>query len=307
MKPNTLLRVLGPRHKLRAVATLASLACMAPPLNAQQPTIPPTINSVWPKGLERGAAATFTVEGRNLAGGKVLFDSPGLSGKVLSVAGLPEEKRVARPGVDFGAIVPQGTKQEAKIEVTAAKDAEPGIHWFRVQTALGTSNMSVLDVGTLPEVYKPKVPREGAGEAQPVELPVTLVGALEQPGDTDTYQFSGKAGQEMVFQVVASELGSRLRSFLVLRDAAGQALAQAGYYSDEPDAVLAAKLPADGKYTIAVGDLEKGGGMDHFYRLNAGALPYITGAFPLGVRAGQAAEVSVWGVNLGDVHQVKVR
>ena len=66
MKPNTLLRVLG----------VVSLVCVSPPLSAQQPTIPPTINSVWPKGLERGAAATFTVEGRNLAGGKVLFDSP---------------------------------------------------------------------------------------------------------------------------------------------------------------------------------------------------------------------------------------
>ena len=125
MKRTIIVRVLG----------IVSVAALSLPLNAQQPTIPPTINSVWPKGLERGAAATFTVEGRNLAGGKVLFDSPGLSGKVLSVAGLPEEKRVARPGVDFGAIVPQGTKQEAKIEVTAAKDAEPGIHWFRVQTA----------------------------------------------------------------------------------------------------------------------------------------------------------------------------
>src|SRR5206468_1854263 len=47
----------------------------------------------------------------------------------------------------------------------------------------------------------------------------------------------------------------------------------------------------------------------HFYRLNAGALPYITGAFPLGVRAGQpleTAEVSVWGINLGGVHAVHV-
>ena len=203
-------------------------------------------------------------------------------------------------------VVPQGTKQEAKIEVAAAKDAEPGIHWFRVETSLGTSNMVVLDVGSLPEVYKPKTPREGAWEAQPVELPATLVGTLEQPGDADTYQFSGKAGQEMVFQVVASELDSRLRSVLVLRDAAGQELAKAGYYSDEPDAVLTAKLPADGKYTISVSDLEKGGGMDHFYRLNAGALPYVTRAFPLGVRAGQSAEVPVWGVNLGGADAVHV-
>src|SRR5207249_1516516 len=131
MKRMIIVRVLG----------IVSVAALSLRLNAQQPTIPPTINSVWPKGLERGATATFTVEGRNLTGAKVLFDSPGINGKVLSITDLPEEKRVARPGVDFGAIVPQATKQEARIEVTAAKDAEPGIHWFRVQTSLGTSNL----------------------------------------------------------------------------------------------------------------------------------------------------------------------
>ena len=35
-------------------------------------------------------------------------------------------------------------------------------------------------------------------------------------------------------------------------------------------------------------------------------MPYITGVFPLGVRAGEAAEVSVQGVNLGGIAQVKV-
>jgi hypothetical protein len=297
MKSKTLFRLLG----------IVSLVCAALPLGAQQPTIPPTLDSVWPKGLERGATATFTLDGRNLTGAKVLFDSGGLTGKILSITDLPEQKRVARPGVDFGAIVPEGVKQEAKLEVAAAKDTEAGIHWFRVQTSLGTSNMAVLDVGSLAEVYKPKMSRPGNGEAQPVELPATLVGTLEQPGDTDTYQFSGKAGQEMVFQVVASQLGSRLRSGLVLRDAAGQVIAKSGFSFQGPDAVLTSKLPADGKYTISVSDLEKGGGMDHFYRLNAGALPYVTGVFPLGVRAGQPVDVSVWGVNLGDVRQVKVQ
>ena len=297
MKPNTLLRVL----------VMISLLCAALPLVAQQPTIPPTISRVWPAGMERGKTATFTLDGRNLTDSKALFDSAGLTGKVVSITDIPEEKRVARPGLDFGALVAQGTKQEAKLEVTVAKDAEPGIHWFRLQTPLGTSNMAVLDVGSLPEVYRSKMPREAAAEAEPVELPATLVGTLEQAGDAHRYQFSGKAGQEMVFQVVASELGSRLRSRLALDDAQGRVLAQTGSSSKKPDAVLAAKLPADGTYTISVSDLEKGGGMDHFYRLNAGPLPYVTGVFPLGVRASQASEVSVWGVNLGDTRKVRVQ
>ena len=70
--------------------------------------------------------------------------------------------------------------------------------------------------------------------------------------------------------------------------------------------MLTYKLPQAGKYTLSVTDREKGGSMDHFYRVDAGPLPYITQVFPLGVRAGEPASVSVTGVNLGDVHEVKV-
>src|SRR5437763_17011558 len=101
MKRTIIVRVLG----------IVSVAALSLPLNAQQPTIPPTTNSVWPKGLQRGATATFTVEGRNLTGAKVGFDCPGPSGKVLSVTDLPDEKPLAGPGVDFATIVPRPTKQ----------------------------------------------------------------------------------------------------------------------------------------------------------------------------------------------------
>ena len=70
--------------------------------------------------------------------------------------------------------------------------------------------------------------------------------------------------------------------------------------------MLTYKLPQAGKYTLSVTDREKGGSADHFYRIDAGPLPYITQVFPLGVRAGEPASVSVTGINLGDVHEVKV-
>ena len=301
MKPNTLLQAAG---------ILAAVA-VAIPARAQQAIIPPAINRIWPAGMERGTTATFTLEGRNLTGATVLFDVPGLSGKVTSTTDVPEEKRVARPGVDTGAIVRQAVKQEAKLEVTADKDVEPGIHWLRVQTPLGTSNLTVLAVGALPEVQK----KEATGQAgapggmrlgQPVELPATIIGTVAKPGDADTFEFSGKAGQELVFQVVASELGSALRSELTVRDAGGNLVARSGYSPRQADAVLTAKLPSDGKYTIAISDREKGGGMRHFYRLNAGALPYLAGVFPLGVRAGQPTEVEVRGANLGDAHSLRI-
>ena len=67
-----------------------------------------------------------------------------------------------------------------------------------------------------------------------------------------------------------------------MRDAAGKVLSQAGENDTRPDAVLTYTLAADGKYTLTVADRERGGGMDHFYRVNAGALPYISEVFRLG-------------------------
>jgi hypothetical protein len=277
------------------------------PLCGEEPIIPPSISRISPAGMERGSTATFTVEGRSLSDTKeVIFDVPGVSGKLMEIADLPEKITGPRAGEDLGAQVPLGKKQTAKLEVTVAKDVSPGIHRFRVRTPLGTTNMVVLTIGTLPEVAATKPMTPGSTVRQQVKLPATFVGTIASPGDIDSFQFEGKAGEEIVFQVEASRLGSQLQSKLVLSDASGHVLAEAGKYDDHPDAELNYKLPEDGTYSISIKDREESGGKDRFYRLNAGPLPYITGVFPIGLRAGEAAEVSIQGVNLGDIRQVKV-
>ncbi len=271
---------------------------------AEEPIIPPNISRISPAGMERGTTATFTIDGRNLSDAKaVIFDAPGISGKMVETTDVPEKITGPRAGEDLAAQVPVGKKQTATLEITATKDVAAGIHHFRIQTPLGTTNMVVFAVGSLPEITASKTKAAGG---QQVKLPATLVGTIASPGDADSFQFEGKAGEEVVFQVLASKLGSQLQSKLVLSDASGLVLAEAGKYDDDPDAELTYKLPQDGAYTLSITDREQSGGADRFYRLNAGQLPYITSVFPLGVRAGEAAEVSVQGVNLGGIHQVKV-
>jgi hypothetical protein len=304
---------------LVAAISLSMVAYPAPLPGTDEPVIPPTLSRIWPVGMERGTTRTFTVEGRNLEDTiVVLFDSPGLSAKVLNVNELPG----ATVSMDkFAAAVPLGHQYSATIEVTAAKDVEAGVHWLRFDTPRGTSNTAVLDVGSLPEVEakpasgnpasdSPYRDSRIASEPQEVTLPATLVGTIAKPGEVHTFAFQGKPGQELVFQAVGAELGSGLNALLVLRDSNGKVLARAGEYSPGPDAVLVIKLPADGpadgKYAISIMDRERGGGMNHYYRLNAGELPYVTRVFPLGVRAGLSAEVTVQGVNLGGLHKVKV-
>src|SRR6516225_10235508 len=121
--------------------------CAWQALAAGVPTIPPMVASVDPHGVKRGSTAVFTVDGRNIAGVQwVIFDAPGLTAKALEVRDMPEEAKVIRPGVDTGAAVPEGTKQQAKLEVSVAPDVEVGPHWFRLQTTLGTSNRALFEV-----------------------------------------------------------------------------------------------------------------------------------------------------------------
>jgi hypothetical protein len=290
------------------VTSCAAATAVVLPLRAEEPIIPPSVSKISPAGMERGTTVTFTIDGRNLSGPKaVIFDTPGVSGKLTEVTDVPEEITGPRAGEDITAQVPLGKKQTAKLEITVAKDVPPGVHRFRIQTDLGTTNMTAFGVGSLPEVTASKSTDPGStAPPQLVKLPSTLVGTISSPGSTDSYQFEGKAGEDVVFQVEASQLGSELQSKLVLSDATGHVLAEAGKFDEAPDAELNYKLPRDGIYVLSITDREQSGDADHFYRVNAGPLPYITSVFPLGVRAGQPSEVSVEGVNLGNVHQVKV-
>lgn len=294
------------KHSKFFAVVLPILACAWQAGAADVPTIPPSVAYISPHGVKRGSTAVFTVDGRNIAGVQwVLFDTPGLTAKVLEVKDVPEEAKVMRPGVDTGAAVPEGAKQLAKLELTVASDVELGPHWFRLQTPLGTSNMAVFEVDSLPQV--PEVePNDSPDQSQRVELPATLVGALSSAGDVDTFQFQGQAGETVAFQPIAASLGSPLQSVLELRNSEGAVLASAGKFSRNPDPVLIAQVPADGKYTVTISDLEKKGGWNYFYRLKAGALPYITGVFPLGVHGGQATDVKVKGVNLEDIRMVRI-
>ena len=93
-------------------------------------------------------------------------------------------------------------------------------------------------------------------------LPATMVGTITAPGDKDRYEFDGKTGEDVVFEVVASKVGSRLESLLALSDSSGRVLAEAGRRDNSPDATLHYRLPQDGKYTLTISDREGSGGKD---------------------------------------------
>ena len=89
---------------------------------------------------------------------------------------------------------PDGTKQEAKLELTVAPTAEVGIDCFRVQTPLGTSRPVALDVSSLNEIAETE-PNDSLGQSQRVDLPATLVGSIGQAGQGTTTNFRATPGR----------------------------------------------------------------------------------------------------------------
>lgn len=155
------------------------------------------------------------------------------------------------------------------------------------QTAWGrgkrSSNQVVYAVDTL-RAYPETEGNGTAADAQRITLPRIVNGRISQPGDVDLFQFNGKAGDEVVAEVVARRLHSPLDSLLRLMDASGRILAwnddcehkdgflhtDMGLLTHHADSYLRAQLPKDNVYFVQVTDARTHGGEPYGYRLRIG-------------------------------------
>lgn len=267
-------------------------------ITARAQTAQPYLTVTSPLGAQRGAAATFTVDGYNLTdAGEVLWNKPGIRAKIKLNSQLVREPHM-RPSPTALLIVDKSTKHRLTIETDISADALPGIYGFRIRTPLGTTNMARIAVGALPEVMEREM-NDSFAEAQSISLPATVIGELQKRGDADFFKFTVKAGSQLVFEVTASMLNSRLDSVLTLLDDKGAQLATNNDNGASRDSLLGYTFKHDGEYLLRISDLERQGQMGAFgYRLNIGRLPYLTHAFPLGVRENTSTELAVFGFNL---------
>jgi hypothetical protein len=154
------------------------------------------------------------------------------------------------------------------------KDAGPGIYPLVVRKGETASNALPFMVDTLPEGLE-KEPNDARNNAQRVTLPITVNGRVDQPGDWDVFGFEGRAGQVIVAEVYARRLDSPLDSVLRLTDAAGRQMAfnddhedkGAGLETHHADSYISCTLPANGTYSIHLGDAQQKGGAEYAYRL----------------------------------------
>ena len=227
--------------------------------------------------------------------------------------------------------------ETVKLEVAIDPDTPPGRRELRLASAQGLSAPIPFTVGELPEFREPQsdvrmllpgaqTAAEATHEEPQLTLPVTVngrivprparsqqarfLGRLVTPGDVDRYRFQAHQGQEMVIAVRARELIPYLadavpgwfQPVLVLYDSAGKELAYNDGYTFHPDPVLHCAIPSDGEYTVEIRDALYRGREDFVYRLTIGELPFLTGIFPLGGRAGSRVKVEMKGWNLHASH-----
>ena len=213
--------------------------------------------------------------------------------------------------------------QTAVLHITTSPDAEPGVRELRLETPAGLTNPLVFQIGRLPEVVRkpvdlddlPEQPlrklkqegRSAVGE-QPildVQLPAVVNGQILS-GQIDRYRFAAKKGQHLVLTVSAQQLIPYIadavpgwfQATIRLTDAEGKELAYAGSFRFHPDPVLLYEVPRDGQYMVEINDSVFRGREDFVYRMALGELPFVTGIFPLGGKAGEATPIAVQGWNL---------
>jgi len=194
---------------------LLSLESKTEPKPGEPSVVPAVLRSVSPPGVVRGKTVVLTLEGSNIGDALVaFFDEPEITGKILPMAKDSDKKG-----------------GQLKVEVTLAPTTRIGIHRVFVQTPLGTTGAVTFAVGDWQEIgeAEPKNSIEGANQI--ASLPATIVGVINPVGDADYYQFEGEAGQEIVFQVVASPIRSNLNA-----------------------------VPIDGEYIVKITDVRGEGG-----------------------------------------------
>ena len=287
--------------KLRILFLAASVAVAADWPTGNR-TTPPTIDTVQPQGVARGATLEMTVEGLNLArASQVYFSQPGIQARILRIKELPDgpDIRLGSNGtistIDLGPLPP---RNQVTLEVDISPEAAVGPVSFRLQTPLGTSPEGRFLIEPYYGETPDKEPNDNPEEAFETYSPTILVGSINKAGDFDYYRIQAKAGQELVFENAAMMLGSALQPVIGIYDSGQNLIQQYGEDGPKSGYAFAHKFSKAGTYYVRIADYQSSGSARHFYRIKLGNFPLVTAAFPLGVQKGKTTEVSLSGYEL---------
>lgn len=218
---------------------------------------------------------------------------------------LKEQEKYQRRAADPKRQPNPQIAEELTIRIELAADAKFGDRELRLISAAGMSNPLYFYVGQYPEVREQEPNDVTPHQSVQVQLPSVINGQI-MPGDVDRFWFEAKKGTKLVAQCTARGLIPYLadavpgwfQAVLHLYDDQGNEIAFADSLGFLHDPVLYHEIPKDGHYVIEIHDSIYRGREDFVYRISIGEIPYVTGLFPLGGRAGQPCTIEVKGWNL---------
>ncbi len=86
-------------------------------------------------------------------------------------------------------------------------------------------SVAMPEIGPIDETREQE-PNNGPGQANALKLPARVIGAIDGTAaglsDSDFFRFTASAGQEWVFEIIASRSGSKLDSFVEILDSQGR-------------------------------------------------------------------------------------
>ncbi len=250
---------------------------------AQQVTTEPASTHIFPAGGRRGTRVDVRVGGECLPP-KTRFrmfgngvTAPAELGERTTGNYAPSPRR--KPGESQ---ITYPKEWQSHVEIAA--DAPLGMTLWRLSCARGGTGARPFIVGDLPEFIETE-PNSLPGDAERVEMPVTINGQIAGESDLDYFRFEAKAGDVVRVDVAAARLGSALDPLVQVIGPDGLRVA-ADDLRIGADPVLAFRAATSGEHRLLISNVTFRGGPSFVYRVTLSTAPLVRFAFPSGGQAG---------------------
>ncbi|MEX0586992.1 MAG: PPC domain-containing protein, partial [Pirellulales bacterium] len=211
-------------------------------------------------------AGSYIIEVRDIqytGGGNYLYrlrmgDFPCISTPVPLAAQRGTTTEIAFAGADVDGAAP------ASLTIPADSQAD----WVKISTRRPggmSSGFAAVQVSAGVEFLEQE-PNDAPEQANAINIGDSVNGRFEQAGDMDRFAFDAKQGQRFVFAGISRQVGAPSDLMLRIYGPAGNQVAAVDD-NGAAEGSLNYAFPADGRYTLAVHDLNRRGGPEYSYRV----------------------------------------
>ncbi len=261
----------------------SKLACLLVLLAATQVfASTPRLNTILPRGVQRGQTHVMMFYGARLSGAQEVF--------------------VYDEGVTVEKIEKVKDVNQLRVTINVAANCRLGEHVVQVRTNDGISDYRSFYVGTMPNVAEAE-PNNEFETPQVLDLNVTVNGVIK-PEDIDYYRVNLKKGERLSVEVEGIRLGFTVDPYIAVLN---QERFEVAVCDDTPllrqDPFISIVAPEDGEYTILIRESAYGGNDGSRYRMHVGNFPRPTAVFPAGGKPNEKVTLKFLGDPAGPIEQ----